>query len=330
MFIPEKRLKEILNSIQNTRILVIGDVMLDRYFWGDSTRISPEAPVPVVKMHKSEVRIGGAANVADNLMVLGAEPELISVIGNDNDGREFLEHAEELGLNTDSIIIDDMRPTTCKTRVMARSQQVCRIDNEIGQDIEGPSLDILLDKLDNITGDVKAVIISDYGKGIITPKIVSHILDICCNIGVFISVDPKENHWDYYAGVNLIKPNHHEVARATHVKVNSRDSLEIAGWKLLEITNAKSALVTTGEKGMSLFIPGQSVKHFSTIAREVYDVTGAGDTVIALSTAALANGASYEEAAILANYAAGIVVGEVGTAAATPEEILARMKKEQE
>jgi len=327
--LPIERLNEIFDRMSQLKIAVVGDVMLDRYLWGDADRISPEAPVPIVKLERDEVRIGGAANVADNLAVLGIVPRLISVIGNDSAGEAFLEHSRELDLPTDLVIAISERPTTVKTRVIARHQQVCRIDEEDARELSEDESDAIMSRFASIAGEVDAVIISDYGKGVVTKDIVQKIVEHCGNNGRWVTVDPKENHWEYYRGVDLIKPNHHETARATGISTATRVGLERAGRALLDMTGSVTALITTGERGMSLFQNGHSeVKHLETMAREVFDVTGAGDTVIAVATAALACGSSLIEAAIIANHAAGVVVAEVGTAAATREQISESMARE--
>lgn len=309
-------------------VAVIGDVMLDKYLWGNATRISPESPVPIVALEHEEVRIGGAANVADNVNVLGTRPILISVIGDDRNGEKLVFRANELGLETSELIVDSNRPTTVKTRVVARNQQICRIDRETCVEVDEKTHEDLFGKFKAALPVLDGVIISDYGKGVVTAKLVAEIVDNCCNHGLYVTVDPKEQHWEYYAGVNLIKPNNDETQRATGIDTSTSAGIEKAGWKLLEKTGAKSALVTTGERGMSLFETGKTVKHLPTMAREVYDVTGAGDTVIAVATAAIVAGATLEEAAIIANHAAGVVVAEVGTAVAKPEEIIESMDRE--
>ncbi len=328
MYLSENRLNEVFSNLSGKAIAVIGDVMLDRYLWGNTDRISPEAPVPVVHLHHEETRIGGAANVADNLTVLGANPFLISVIGDDADGGRFMQRCKELELATDGIVIDANRSTTVKTRIISRHQQVCRVDREITEDIGNLIQKEILEQFFSIEKEIAAVIISDYGKGVITPQLVSEIVKKSRSNDIFVAVDPKEHHWEYYTGVNLIKPNHHEVARATNIKIASEQDLERAGWQLLKMTDAKTALITRGEQGMCLFEFEKPVKHLPTMAQEVYDVTGAGDTVIASVVAAIAGGASLEEAAIIANYAAGVVVTEVGTAAAAPEDIALAMERE--
>lgn len=328
MFLSEKRLYELFDIIRTLEIAVVGDVMLDRYLWGDAERISPEAPVPVIDLESEEIRIGGAANVADNLTVLGAKPRLISIVGDDEHGAQFIEHSDDLGLSTDLLMRSSSRPTTVKTRVMARHQQVCRIDCEVTDDVLGEEFNSLVERFDSIADRVAAVIISDYGKGVITPDLVGYVVSHCRSVGNFVAVDPKEDHWKYYAGVDLIKPNHNETTMATGLPTDSEADLDRAGWQFLEKTGAKAAIITTGERGMSLFARGRPVRHLPAMAHEVFDVTGAGDTVIAVATAALAAGANIEEAAIVANHAAGVVVAEVGTAAASREEIAASMARE--
>ncbi|MCK5832310.1 D-glycero-beta-D-manno-heptose-7-phosphate kinase [bacterium] len=328
MFLSEKRLAEIFDKVSQLKIAVIGDVMLDKYLWGEADRISPEAPVPIVDLKKEEIRIGGAANVADNLSVLGAEPLLISLIGNDIAGEQFKAHSAELGLPIDLLVVSDKRPTTVKTRIIARNQQVCRIDSELAVEMSPAVYKKLAERLDSVASEVDAVIISDYGKGVITSDFVSRIVNLCRNSGSIVTVDPKEHHWKYYKDVDLIKPNDNETSHATGIATDTEFNLENAGWKLLEMTSAKAALITTGERGMSIFKPGERVEHLKTMAQDVFDVTGAGDTVIAVATTALAAGANLIEAAIIANHAAGVVVGEVGTAAVNLEGIANSMVRE--
>jgi len=328
MFLSLRRFEEICKGIESTVIAVVGDVMLDRYLRGNSYRISPEAPVPIVNLDRIDVRIGGAANVADNIMLLGGNPELISVIGNDKAARDFLEHCSELGLTTNKLYSNSERPTTVKTRIIAGHQQVCRLDNEITTPLDKSEMDFIIKSITDLSDNLNAVIISDYGKGVIIPELVRKLVDYCHQNGILIVVDPKEQHWDYYKNVDLIKPNIHETARATNIVIDSDETLEKAGWKLLDMTGARAALITKGEAGMSLFRSGHVAKHLPTLAREVFDVTGAGDTVTAVATASLAAGATLEEAAIIANHAAGLVVAEIGTAAVTSEIIAKSMARE--
>ncbi len=328
MIISDKKLREILDNMRGKTVGVIGDIMLDKYLWGNATRISPESPVPIVALESEEVRIGGAANVADNVNVFGTHPILLSVIGDDQNGDQLKNRAIELGMETSELVIDKNRPTTVKTRVVARNQQICRIDRETTSEIAGEIYDKLVEKFKATLPALDGVIISDYGKGVVTPNLVAEIVDNCCNRGLFVAVDPKEYHWKYYSGVDLIKPNNHETERATGIETSTESGLEKAGWKLLDITGANSAIITTGERGMSLFERGKSAKHLPTMAKDVFDVTGAGDTVIAVATAAIVAGASLEEAAIIANHSAGIVVAEVGTAVAKPNQIIESMDRE--
>ncbi len=325
MTIDENRIQQIFDNMIGKRIAVIGDVMLDRYLWGNATRISPESPVPVIALEREEARIGGAANVADNINVLGAKPLLIAVIGDDESGKRLLKRAKELDLDVSSVVIDSSRPTTEKTRIVARNQHICRLDREITTEINEKAYEDVLGKFHELLPTLDGVIISDYGKGVISSRLVGEIVDNCCSHGLFVATDPKESHWEYYNGVNLIKPNNHEAERATGIETSSEKGLEKAGWKLLDKTGAGSAIITTGERGMSIFEHGRAVRHLPTMAREVYDVTGAGDTVIATATTSIIAGATLEEAAIIANHAAGIVVAEVGTAVAKPEQIFESM-----
>ncbi len=322
-----KRAVEIIEGFKDRHILVIGDLMMDHYIWGRVARISPEAPVPVVDVIKESMMLGGAANVANNIIGLGAKAYVSGVIGRDDNGRALVHELRQRDIATEGIIVEDARPTTIKTRVIAHSQHVVRFDREDKNNISESTYGLITDYARGLSGEVSAIIISDYCKGVVTKKLVGEILSISKGSGIFTSVDPKIGHFDFYTGVNLITPNLNEAASGSGITITDEETLILAGRTLLQRIGCDIVLITKGEQGMSLFERNGGVSHIPTFAREVYDVTGAGDTVIAAFTLAYVSGATMKEAAIIANHAAGIVVGEVGTAIATREQLLEYLAK---
>lgn len=328
MIISLKRLNKILVAIKKIRIVVFGDLMLDRYLWGEAERISPEAPVPVVKVEDESERLGGAANVAWNLKTLGVEPILVGLIGEDMFGERLRRLLREFKIDDEYIVTSKKRQTTTKTRVIARNQQVVRVDRE---DIGNPGRNENLKLVENALSAMEqadALIISDYGKGVINKTTLRNIGANFRHNKIFVSVDPKENHFSLYKNVSLITPNQKEASNSCGIEIIDDKSLIRCARKLMRITSAESILITRGAKGMTLVRSDGSVKNYGTVARQVYDVTGAGDTVIATFTAVIAAGGSYDEAAIISSHAAGIVVGKVGTATAMPQEIVESMRYE--
>jgi len=312
---------DLLARVAATRILVVGDAMLDHYVFGDAARLSPEAPVPVVRVERDVLRPGGAANTAVNVRALGAEAELAAVVGDDENGRALRRLLQEEGVDPDGLVVTDDRPTTWKGRVIARQQQLVRLDREYDGEL-GPGLeDELLARFDEGLARADGVILSDYGKGAITARVAAEVIAGTTAAGKVVCVDPKENHFALYRDVTSITPNHHEAAAATGIRAADDPDLERTGAALLELLASDSVLITWGERGMVLFGADGSVERIPTRAREVYDVAGAGDTVVATFAAALAAGSSHLAAAQLANFAASVVVAKVGTATATPEEI---------
>lgn len=320
------RLKEVTGNFTNTKIMVVGDVMLDEYMWGAVRRISPEAPVPVVEVEKVTQRLGGAANVVGNLVKLGVEPILISVAGRDDNGEKLDHMLTKMGCSISGLLKSDDRPTTIKTRIMASHQQVVRADRESVMDLtereEEKLFYLFLSHLDS----VGAVIISDYGKGVISKSFLKRIIEECKKRNVFVSVDPKDRHFDLYKGAGVITPNLKEAyaaAGTTQPKSSSDEEIAELGWKLVNDMDLTYLLLTLSEKGMAILEKdGKKFTHLPTVARDVFDVTGAGDTVISVFTSAIASGATPVEAAYIANHAAGITVAELGTAAVTVEEII--------
>ena len=323
------RVKQILARIRECNILVIGDAMLDRYVWGLVSRISPEAPVPIVEIQTENSRLGGAANVANNVRSLGAACRIVSVIGKDGCGGEIESLMGSQGIDTSGIVYDAGRPTTVKTRVIAHNQQVVRTDREVRDEIAGATEDRIIDAALAGADACDAVIVSDYGKGVITKRLLKELIPRVRGRDKIISVDPKENHFRNYRQVSLITPNQYEAGAAMGKRIHDEVSLHEVGWEIVDLLEVDSLLITRGEQGMSLFRKDRTYRHFPTVARHVYDVTGAGDTVICSFTLALCAGATMEEAAEIANHAAGVVIGDVGTATVTPEQLISSFASEQ-
>jgi len=318
-------LRRVVANFKRVKILVIGDLILDEFIWGKVSRISPEAPVPVVWVNSESFMPGGAANAANNIHALGGEAFICGVIGSDGRGRTLTDEMRRKNIDVEGVVIDNERPTTLKTRVIAHHQQVVRIDREKVEDIDDNIIGQILVFLKEKIADVDAVLIEDYGKGLIVPRLLQEAVSLAQKHKKIITVDPKENHFSFYKNVTLITPNHHEAAKALGRQINSSQDLEKLGKTLLAKQKAKGLLVTLGEDGMRLFENKENSVHIPTVAQEVFDVSGAGDTVISAATVALASGASMLEAAHISNYAAGIVVGKVGVAVATQEELLERL-----
>ena len=310
-FTPEK-LHARLAAMQGKRIAVLGDFMLDRYLWGSVTRISPEAPVPVVEIDNETEHLGGGANVANNIAALGARPLPIGVIGKDGSGERLSELVRNAGFPDEGIFIDPDRPTTIKTRVIAHDQHVVRTDRESRQDLAPAMQEKLLQHLEKILPALEAILIEDYNKGVICQPFLSRVIALAQSRRCLITVDPKFNHFFEYQNVTVFKPNRKEAEEVIGMKLATANDLERAGKILLQRLQCEHVLITLGERGMALFSQDGSHQVISTRAHHVHDVSGAGDTVIATLTVALAAGADILEAAHLANYAAGVVVGEVG------------------
>ena len=317
-------LTEIIERFTSIRILVIGDVILDSYIFGDVSRISPEAPVPVVEVKEESFRLGGAANTVANIRSLGGQVDIVSVIGRDENGSRLRKMLQEIGANVEGLLCDGRRPTIIKTRVIARHQQMVRIDREIKDKVDGELKEEIISIAESTLPKVDAVICSDYDKGVLSKDVLEVVLAHAKEQDIPVVVDPKMQNFWHYKGATLITPNVKEASAAYGKDITDDASLLDAGKTLLGRLELSALLITRGEHGMSLFetVGGQiKVTHIPTVAREVFDVTGAGDTVVAVSTLALAAGASMLDAAKIANCAAGIVVGKVGTASVTVEEL---------
>ncbi len=322
------RYQKIISDFKNVNVLVIGDLILDQFIWGDVSRISPEAPVPVVWVKKESYMPGGASNVANNLRSLGANVHLVGVIGDDANGAILKGELDQKGICTAGIATDESRPTILKTRVVAQHQQVVRIDREKPERLSDSLIRRIVSYIESVMKKMDAIIIEDYGKGLITPALLSKIVPLARRSNKIISVDPKEEHFAYYKGISVITPNNHEASRAVGFEIKDEETLKKAGKKLLDRVGCRIVLLTMGENGMAVFQKNKPMKHIPTVAQEVFDVSGAGDTVIASYTLSLASGADPVGAAYIANYAGGIVVGKVGIAVVTPEELVDRIKKE--
>lgn len=301
---------------------VVGDVMLDRFVWGTVSRISPEAPVPVVEIERENDHLGGAANVARNLSSLGARPLLVGVVGEDEAAEKLRTALRERGLSDDGLVAAPGRRTTVKTRIIANHQQVVRADWESSGELEAEVEARLLSAVDAVCATARAIVLSDYAKGALTPAVIERAIAAGGASGVPVLVDPKLRHYRLFRDVDLVTPNLGEAERFTGIAIHTKADVESAARAILAELSCRAVLVTRGEHGMSLFESGGKPLHIPTFAREVFDVTGAGDTVIAAAALALGVGASFSRAAELANRAAGIVVGKLGTAAVTPEELL--------
>ena len=312
---------EYLNKFPETRVLVIGDIIMDEYVWGGVSRISPEAPVPVVNVERETKMLGGAANVVNNMVSLGTKPVLCGIIGDDSPGREVLSKIEAAGLVTDGILVEKGRSTSIKTRVVAQNQQVVRFDREDLFDISCDTADRLLSFIEGQLKELDAMVVSDYGKGVISSYLMEGLRKLVADSSVLIAVDPKTGNFQYYNGVSLITPNHFEAGTFCRFEIVDEETLIKAGKHMLNDLNCRSVLITQGKDGMTLFERGGKYTHIPTVARKVFDVTGAGDTVIATFCLGLASGLDLKSAAVLSNFAAGIVVGEVGTTCVSAEEL---------
>lgn len=322
--LDRSRMAQLIGAFENKRILVLGDLMLDEFIWGRVRRISPEAPVPVVEVERQTLSLGGAGNVASNLVTLGARPIPLGVVGIDAEADRMRSVFSSMGVSTEAVLDDRSRHTTLKTRIIAHNQQVVRADREsrasISNEIEKKAFGTFTDELDS----ADAVVISDYGKGFLTEWLVARSLKQAHKSDHVVCVDPKSRTFGHYQPVTVITPNNQEAAIAAGISADDDERAVLeAGRRLVSSLDCRAALITRGEEGMTLFQKSGEITNIPTVAREVYDVTGAGDTVIATLTLALTCGASAVEAAVLANYAAGVVVGKLGTATVTRTELIA-------
>jgi D-glycero-beta-D-manno-heptose-7-phosphate kinase len=310
-----------IDGFPKTTVLVLGDIIMDEYIWGDVSRISPEAPVPVVDVRQETKMLGGAANVVNNIATLGGRAILCGVVGHDRTGDEIIRKVEELSLPTGGIVKVSGRPTTIKTRIVAQSQQVVRFDRESRKPVGEGDVIKLLSFIESAKERIHAVVVSDYDKGVVSPELMEGLKAICRGSRVLLGVDPKPNHFDHYRGIDVITPNHHEAGAFSRTRITDRESLVQAGARMLEKLECRSVLITQGKEGMTLFEKKGDITHIPTVAQKVFDVTGAGDTVISAFCLGLAAGMDLKSAAAIANFAAGIVVGEVGTSAVNAQDL---------
>jgi len=320
--IDQHKLRAVSDGMTGKRVAVIGDVMLDRYLWGRVNRLSPEAPVPVIDLDREQSRLGGASNVAQNILSLGGTPLLIGVIGDDSTGGEITGLLKAQSLTTEGIFTDASRPTTAKTRIIANEQHVARVDHETRSPIDPGLTKAICSFIESGLDGIDGIIFEDYNKGVIGREMIARVTELARHRDVPVAVDPKfENFFDYQ-GVTLFKPNKNEIEEALGLKLSGPDGFESAGRSLMDKLRSKNILLTLGEQGMMLFEEDGSVSHLPTKARKVADVSGAGDTVIATLTMALLGGATIREAASLANFSGGIVCGYVGIVPIDREELI--------
>ena len=325
-----KRLQHILARFPQQRILVVGDVMLDRFLWGKVSRISPEAPVPVVEINRESLFPGGGANVARNLRALGASVSILGVLGDDDTGENLRDLLDQQRVDTDGLVVDSNRPTTLKTRIVAHGQQVVRFDRETCADLPPEIERRMLEHFDSRLDNVSAVIFEDYAKGVLSQKLLNAMQRLAHRACMITAADPNSRSRIRYSGLTAVTPNRSEAFAAVGLPpvepmedVLRDEALLRVGQALLRTWKPRNLLVTLGEHGMCLFRPGKKPHHIPTVAREVFDVSGAGDTVIATLVLALAARADAVDAAEISNHAAGVVVGKVGTATCSPEELVA-------
>lgn len=311
-----------LEFFENRKVLIVGDVMLDRYWWGSVNRISPEAPVPVIRLEKITAAPGGAANVAANVRALGAKPFLVGCVGRDEESTILTSSLEKIGVSSQHLSVSDNRPTSVKTRIIAHSQQVARVDRETTNNLTAEEAVAVNRKIAEVLPESDVVLISDYAKGTICDEVLLNVVKWSRESGIPVLVDPKGKDYTKYRGATILTPNRREAAEACKLDDHLPDVTYRAGEKLLAEGEFPNVLITESENGMTLFRKGLEPLHYDALAHEVYDVTGAGDTVIATLAVGIAGGLDIAEAARIANVAAGIAVGQIGAVSVSREEIL--------
>lgn len=323
-FLTKKRALEIVAEFSRAGVLVVGDVMVDHFIWGNVSRISPEAPVPVVDVQKDSIMLGGCANVLNNIYAMGGKVYVAGVIGKDVIGKQLLSELRKKKIETKGIVIEPGRPTTLKTRIVAHGQQMVRFDKENRKAIPAASVNKILSYVKSLRDRIGAIVVSDYNKGVVSEELIRGIRKMVEGTNIVICLDPKQNNFSIYRGAHIITPNHHEVQRAAGFDATGVTDIIAVSKIVLKKYAFPAMLVTRGEEGMSLFENGKKITHtyFAAQAKEVYDVTGAGDTVIGILALGLAAQADLKEATCLANVAAGIVVGKVGTATVSQQELI--------
>jgi D-beta-D-heptose 7-phosphate kinase/D-beta-D-heptose 1-phosphate adenosyltransferase len=315
------RILQLVARMKTSRVVVVGDIMLDRYLVGETDRLSPEAPVPVVTVRERHAALGGAANVAANVAALGAACQLVGAVGDDVDGAAIRQELAVARLEDRHVVTVAGRPTTSKTRIIARAQQIVRIDDEVDSLLDGPDLARLIRVAREALADADALLLEDYNKGALAPPLIAAVMEVAKRRGIPIVVDPKFRQFFEYSGATVFKPNRRELESALGAAVDLQNGNALP--EVLARLRVDNLLVTLGAEGMVLVMKDGSSTHIPSIAREIYDVSGAGDTVTAWMGAALAAGASVRESAQLANYAAGVEVGKAGVSTVSPEEVLA-------
>lgn len=316
----KQRLLKILEQFKNRKILVIGDIMLDKYIWGEVSRISPEAPVQVVNVVKETYEAGGAANVANNIAALEGKAFMVGIAGDDEAKNILLDELKKKGISTNGILIDKDKPTTQKIRILGKNQQLLRVDYEKKDHVHKNIEEQIINFLNSKIKEIDVVVISDYAKGVITPEICSKLVQMAKSNKKPLIVDPKPKHKSIYSNVDLITPNNAEASEMSGIEEGSYDAVIKIGSRLVKHLNT-NVLITRGEKGMSLFEKNGMATHIPAKAKEVYSLIGAGDTVVAAIALAVASGAKLKDAAFLANIAAGIKVGKIGTSSVSVDEI---------
>ena len=326
MRVSERRLGELIRRFAGVRVLVVGDLMLDRFVWGQVERISPEAPVPVVHVTREDERPGGAGNVVSNVTALGGRAAVCGMVGDDAAGKRLGAALRALGAATDGIVVSRHARTTQKTRIIAHQQQVVRLDHEGVPVRDGVGAHRVRELALRGRARADVVVVSDYAKGVVGPELLAALAEAHGRSPFTWVVDPKRANFAHYRRASLMKPNRAEAAEAADIDIRDRASLRAAGTRLLARWEAEAVLISCGEEGMALFKRGGGVEEFPTVAREVFDVTGAGDTVIAACALALGAGGTLEEATVLANHAAGVAVAKIGTATVTAAELRATLR----
>ncbi|HEY3176383.1 MAG TPA: D-glycero-beta-D-manno-heptose-7-phosphate kinase [Candidatus Polarisedimenticolia bacterium] len=317
--------RSIFAAAAGRKVLVVGDLMLDQFIWGTVDRISPEAPVPVVKVARESFHLGGAGNVVSNIAALGGAAWPVGVTGDGPDAARLRESLAGLKVPTDGVLAVAGRRTTVKTRIVAHGQQVVRYDREEDDPLDEAAVERLVRLAVDRCASADALVVSDYEKGCVTPVLLASLLPAAAKRGIPVVADPKPGHWKSYTPITVITPNQTEASRMSGLKLRSEKDLIGAGWAIRETLGCRGVLLTRGEKGMLLMEEGLPPLAIEAVSREVFDVTGAGDTVVAALALCLAAGASLRDAAALSNAAAGVVVGKVGTATASSEEVIAAL-----
>ncbi|HAQ62539.1 TPA: D-glycero-beta-D-manno-heptose-7-phosphate kinase [Candidatus Delongbacteria bacterium] len=313
------------NNMKKVRIAVIGDVMLDIYYWGRTERISPEAPVPVVNVTDEEIKPGGAANVGLNIKSLGAVPVMFGIIGSDLYGLNFIDNLTEHRINVENIIVDKKRPTTVKTRILASNQHVVRFDKESSADIDKKTEQKLLSQIEKKLATTDAVIFEDYNKGMLTPNVIKSVIKMAEERKIMTAVDPKIKNFQCYKGVTLFKPNLRETEEILKRRIKTESEIEKAGIDLMDKLELKNLVITLSDRGMAVFDENAIMSIIPARSTRIANVSGAGDTVIATLVSYMCAGASFEEACTIANYAASIVVEDVSIIPVDPKQLYERL-----